>query len=86
MRENDSFGKVIYMGDVQGPEKVKDTCVKTMHVGMMDRGFTVIGKRETPALCTITNSVSLKAFSGLIFYNNGENPGPKWTYNKTTFI
>jgi len=34
-------GKVIYMGDVQGPEKVNNTCVKTMHVGMMGRGFTV---------------------------------------------
>jgi len=29
------------MGDVQGPKKVNDTCMKTMHGGMMDRGFTV---------------------------------------------
>jgi hypothetical protein len=29
------------MGDVQGPEKVNDTCVETMHLGMIDRGFTV---------------------------------------------
>jgi hypothetical protein len=29
------------MGDVEGPEKANDTCVKTMHAGMMDRGFTV---------------------------------------------
>jgi len=29
------------MGSVQGPEKVKDTCMKTMPVEMMDRGFTV---------------------------------------------
>jgi hypothetical protein len=31
----------IYMGDVQGPEKVNDSCMKTMHARMMDRGFTV---------------------------------------------
>jgi hypothetical protein len=36
-----SCGKVNYMGDVQEPEKVKNTCVKTMHVGTMDRGFNV---------------------------------------------
>jgi hypothetical protein len=30
------------MGDVQGPEKVNDTCVKTLHVGTMDRGFIVL--------------------------------------------
>jgi hypothetical protein len=24
-------GEVIYMGNVQGPEKVNDTCVKTLH-------------------------------------------------------
>jgi Tfp pilus assembly protein PilX len=29
------------MCDVQGPEKVNDTCMKTMHVGTMDRGFTL---------------------------------------------
>jgi hypothetical protein len=29
------------MGDVQGPEKVKDTCMKTIHVETMDRGFAV---------------------------------------------
>jgi hypothetical protein len=29
------------MGDVQGPEKMNDTCRKTMHSGMMDRGFSV---------------------------------------------
>jgi len=29
------------MGDVQGPEKVNDTCMKTMHAGTMDRGFTL---------------------------------------------
>jgi hypothetical protein len=29
------------MGDVQGPQKVNDTCVKEMHVGTMERGFTV---------------------------------------------
>jgi hypothetical protein len=42
MQENDSREKVIYMGDVQGPEKVNNTCMKTKHAGMMDRGFTVI--------------------------------------------
>jgi hypothetical protein len=31
MRENDNCGEVIYMGVVQGPEKVNDdTCVNTM--------------------------------------------------------
>jgi hypothetical protein len=43
MQENDSCGTVIHMGYVQGSEKVKDTCVKTMHVGMMARGFTALG-------------------------------------------
>jgi hypothetical protein len=42
MQENDSHEKVIYMGDVQGPEKVNNTCIKTKHAGMMDRGFNVI--------------------------------------------
>jgi hypothetical protein len=28
------------MGDVQGPEKLKNACVKTVHA-RMDRGFTV---------------------------------------------
>jgi hypothetical protein len=28
---NSECGKVVYMGDVQGPEKVNDACVKTMH-------------------------------------------------------
>jgi hypothetical protein len=42
MWENNSFKKVIYMGNVQGPEKVNYTCVKTMHVGITNRGFTVI--------------------------------------------
>jgi hypothetical protein len=41
MQENYTCGKVTYMGDVQGPEKVNDTCMKTMHAGTMDRGFTV---------------------------------------------
>jgi hypothetical protein len=30
------------MGDVQGPEKVNNTCMKTMHAGTMDRGFSFI--------------------------------------------
>jgi hypothetical protein len=30
------------MGDVQGPERVNDTRVKPLHVGIMDRGFTVL--------------------------------------------
>lgn len=41
MRENGSCGKVIYIGDVPGPEKENDTCVKTLPVGTMDRGFTI---------------------------------------------
>jgi hypothetical protein len=46
MWKNDSCGKVIYMGDVKGQEKVNNTCVKTMHAGKMDRGFTVLVHRE----------------------------------------
>jgi hypothetical protein len=42
MRENDSCWKVIYMGNVQGPEKVNYTCMKTVHAGTIDRGFTVL--------------------------------------------
>jgi hypothetical protein len=41
MRENYSCGRVIYMGNVQGPEKMNNTCMKTMHAGMMDSGFTI---------------------------------------------
>jgi hypothetical protein len=41
VRKNGSRGKVLYMGNVQGPEKVNDTCVKIMHEGMMDKGITV---------------------------------------------
>jgi hypothetical protein len=33
-----------YMGDVQGPEKVNDPCVKTLHAGTMDRGYIVFMK------------------------------------------
>jgi hypothetical protein len=41
MRENDSCGIVIYMGHVHGPEKVNDTCMKTMYAETMDRDFTI---------------------------------------------
>jgi putative N-acetylmannosamine-6-phosphate epimerase len=42
MRENDSCRKVIYMDDVQGPDKVNNnTCMKAMLVGTTDRGYTV---------------------------------------------
>lgn len=41
MRQNYSCCKVIYMGDACGPENVCNTCMKTVHVGSMDRGFTV---------------------------------------------
>jgi hypothetical protein len=41
MWEKDTCGKVIYMGNGQAPEKLNDTCRETMHVEMMDRGFTV---------------------------------------------
>jgi hypothetical protein len=41
MQENNSRGKVNYVGDVREPVKVNNTCMKTMHGGMMDRGFTV---------------------------------------------
>lgn len=43
------------MGNVQGPEKVNYSCVKTMHVGMIDRGFTVLC-----AQCTVQISVNNK--------------------------
>jgi hypothetical protein len=33
--------KVIYMGNVEQPKKVNDACVRTMHAGTMDKGFTV---------------------------------------------
>jgi hypothetical protein len=42
MRENDSCRKVIYMGDVQGPEKENNTYVKITHAGMMDSGFIIL--------------------------------------------
>jgi hypothetical protein len=29
------------MGELQGPEKVNNTCMKTMLAGIMDKGFTV---------------------------------------------
>jgi hypothetical protein len=45
MRENDRCGKVIYMSDVQGPEKVNDICMKTLHVGTMDRGFILMRRQ-----------------------------------------
>jgi hypothetical protein len=32
MQENNGCGKVVYMGKVQEPEKVNDTCVKTICV------------------------------------------------------
>jgi hypothetical protein len=35
-------GEVICMGDVEGSEKVTDTCMKTVPAGTMDRDFTVI--------------------------------------------
>jgi hypothetical protein len=35
-RENSSCRKVIYMGGVQGPEKVNDICVKTVYAGTID--------------------------------------------------
>jgi hypothetical protein len=41
MWENDSCGKVIYIGDVQGPAKANHTHVKTMHAATMNRGFAV---------------------------------------------
>jgi hypothetical protein len=44
MQGNDSSGKVIYMSNIQGPEKVNDTCVETLLAGTMDRGFTVVSK------------------------------------------
>jgi hypothetical protein len=45
MQDNDSCEKVTYMGDAQGPEKVNNTCVKTMHAVMMARGFTVLASQ-----------------------------------------
>jgi hypothetical protein len=42
MWENDSCRKVIYMGNVHSAEKVNSTCVRSIYVGKMDRGFTVL--------------------------------------------
>jgi hypothetical protein len=39
MLRNDCCRKVIYTGNVLGPEKVDNTCMKTMHAGTMDRSF-----------------------------------------------
>jgi hypothetical protein len=36
----------LFMGDVQGPEKVNDACMKTVCVGTVDRGFIYIHKVE----------------------------------------
>jgi hypothetical protein len=33
---------IVYMGVVLGPEKMNNICRKTMHMGTMDRGFTVL--------------------------------------------
>jgi hypothetical protein len=43
---NDEYEKTIaarklYMGDVQGPEEVNDTCIKTLQAEMTDRGFNI---------------------------------------------
>jgi hypothetical protein len=40
-RKMNSCGKVIYMGDIQGPEKVNDTCMETMRAETMDIGVNV---------------------------------------------
>jgi hypothetical protein len=40
--KNNSCVKVIYMGDIQGPEKMNDICLKTMHAATMDRDFTAL--------------------------------------------
>lgn len=42
---NDSCWKVIYMGDVYGPEKMKIACVKTIHARTMVRGFNGVESR-----------------------------------------
>jgi hypothetical protein len=47
MRKNDSSGKVTTVGEEQGPEKVNDTYLKTLHAGTMARGFTVFVWRAT---------------------------------------
>jgi hypothetical protein len=36
------------MGEVQGPKKVNDTCMKTVHAETTDKGFTVTAFK----LCT----------------------------------
>jgi hypothetical protein len=49
-----SCGELIYMDDVWGPEKVNDTCVKTMHAKMMGRGFTVfLFGNQTTKICIV---------------------------------
>jgi hypothetical protein len=42
IRENDNCGKVIHVDNVQRPEKVNDTCMKTI---TMVRGLTAIINR-----------------------------------------
>jgi hypothetical protein len=37
---------LLKMGIVAGPEKMKNTCGKTMHTGTMDRGFTVLSSQK----------------------------------------
>jgi hypothetical protein len=40
-RKMNSCGNVIYMGDIQGPEKVNDTCMETIRAETMDIGVNV---------------------------------------------
>jgi hypothetical protein len=48
------------MGDVQGLEKVNNTCVKIMRAGTKDRGFTVVGFFVPTSLLILSGSLCVK--------------------------
>jgi hypothetical protein len=56
MWEYNSFGEVIYMGNVQGPEKVNDACTKPMYAGTIDRGFNVFRNEDGDSNTSVPGS------------------------------
>jgi hypothetical protein len=53
------------MGDIQGPEKINNICRKTIHKGLMGRGFTVYA-----------GAVGLLSFLGTLPFLAGGSPCP----------
>jgi hypothetical protein len=49
IRGNDRYGGLFKMEIVQGPQKLNDESGKTIHLGMIDRGFTVDDLNVTDA-------------------------------------